>query len=268
MSGIQVIPHGVDAAMHEEATPDAEITAWKGGRPAVLFCGGMVWRKGFDVFLQCLLAAWQKEPGFCVVVKSVGQDQHYGRFHLGELLARFRATKGTPPLRIVDGELTRAQLASLYTACDLMVHPYRGEGFCLPVAEARACGLPVLATAGGATEALMAGPGAIRIPSARRSLELPTPHVAMPWVFEPSAKDAGDLLAASLRDLPALRAKARAFARNVRSAFPWSAAAAALEELAFAAAGKRREAGHVGEPVVTLPQVEPRRNDAPAPVGS
>jgi glycosyltransferase involved in cell wall biosynthesis len=166
-------------------------------------------------------------------------------------------------LRIVDGNLSRQQLASLYTACDVLVHPYRGEGFCLPVAEARACGLPVLATAGGATEPLMAGPGAVKIPSARRSLELPTPHVALPWVFEPSAKDTGELLAATLRDLPSVRAQARAFARNVRSAFPWSAAAAALEDLAFAAAGKRRNAAPVGEPLVTLPQVEPRRVEAP-----
>ena len=28
------------------------------------------------------------------------------------------------------------QMAGLYRACDCAVQPYRGEGFCLPVAEA------------------------------------------------------------------------------------------------------------------------------------
>ena len=37
------------------------------------------------------------------------------------------------------------RLAAIYRACDALLHPYRGEGFCLPVLEARACGLPVAA---------------------------------------------------------------------------------------------------------------------------
>src|SRR5690606_37782377 len=57
MAGVRVIPHGVDPAMHEQAAPDPVVLAWKGARPAVLFCGGMIWRKGFDVFLRAVLAA-------------------------------------------------------------------------------------------------------------------------------------------------------------------------------------------------------------------
>ena len=55
MKDIKVVPHGVDAAMHELAVPDPTILAWKQGRPAVLFCGGLIWRKGFDVFLHAVL---------------------------------------------------------------------------------------------------------------------------------------------------------------------------------------------------------------------
>ena len=43
-------------------------------------------------------------------------------------------------------QLSEAELAGLYTACDCLVHPYRGEGFGLPIAEAMACGLPVIVT--------------------------------------------------------------------------------------------------------------------------
>ena len=32
----------------------------------------------------------------------------------------------------------------LYAAADCLVHPYRGEGYGLPIAEAMACGLPVV----------------------------------------------------------------------------------------------------------------------------
>ena len=257
MHGIHVVPHGVDAAVHENVIPDAELVAWKNGLPAVLFCGGAVWRKGLDVFLRSVLGAWQAGARFCVVVKTVGGDQHYGRFHLGELLARCQRTPGTPPLRVVDGELSRDELASLYTACDLMLHPYRGEGFCLPVLEARAAGLPVLATAGGATDALMVGPGAVPIPSARRAVELPGAHMGAPFVLEPSPEDTTRLLLESLANLPKLRTEARAFAASVRAAYSWDAAAASLEQLAFAAMGQRRVAVPA-EPLVELPAMEPR----------
>jgi glycosyltransferase involved in cell wall biosynthesis len=272
MDGVTLIPHGVDAMMHEHAPPDTEVMAWKAGRPAVLFCGGLIWRKGFDVFVQTVLAAKRAGCDFTVVVKAVGQDQHYGKFHLRELLDRFRATPGTPPLLLVERELSRAEMASLYTACDVLVHPYRGEGFCLPVLEARACGLPVIATGGGATDPFMVGPGAAKIPSLRRSLELPVPHVGLPWVLEPSPVDAGALLTETLRGLAAKRAEARAFAPSIRAAYTWDSAAASIEELAFTAAGKRRVRLPANEPVVTLPQLAPqealRAVQVPEPVVS
>lgn len=257
-SAVTVVPHGVDAAMHEHAPPDQRIVQWKRGRPAVLFCGGPIWRKGFDVFLRSVLAARAAGVDFCVVVKTVGLDQHYGGFHLGDLLDRFAATPGTPPLLRIDDDLSRDELASVYTACDVMVHPYRGEGFCLPILEARACGLPVVATAGGAANSLLDGPGAVRIPSARVAVDIPAPHLSQPWVVEPSADDAARLLVDVLRRLPEQRAAARGFARNVRLAFAWDSAAAALERIAFDALRRNvvvpRAPAPLPEPVVTLPQ--------------
>ncbi|MCC7399766.1 MAG: glycosyltransferase [Planctomycetes bacterium] len=267
---VHLVPHGVDACMHEQAPPDPEVLAFKRGRPAVLFCGGLVWRKGFDVYLRAAFAARAAGHDLCLVVKTTGHDQHYGRFHLGELLRRVQRTPGAPPLLATDDDLPRSRLASLYAACDVMLHPYRGEGFCMPVLEARASGLPVLATAGGATTALMHGPGAVEIPSTRREVELPDAHVASPWVLEPDPVAAGRQLAELLADLPAQQAAARGFARSVRAAFRWSEAAATIEALAGAGAST----GSPGtEPIVTLPTMaaaqaaagrEPRPQLAPS----
>ena len=35
-------------------------------------------------------------------------------------------------------------LAGLYKSCDCLVHPYRGEGFGLPIIESMACGTPAI----------------------------------------------------------------------------------------------------------------------------
>ena len=69
MSSIKVVPHGVDEAMSGSAKPSQRVLQFKGNRPAVLFCGGLVWRKGFDVFLSSVLSAraasWSRawDPG-------------------------------------------------------------------------------------------------------------------------------------------------------------------------------------------------------------
>ncbi|MBL8728459.1 MAG: glycosyltransferase family 4 protein [Planctomycetes bacterium] len=264
-ASIVLVPHGTDAPLHELAPPDPCIVQWKAQRPAVLFCGGMVWRKGFDVFLHAVLAAREAGQDFVVVVKSVGSEQHYGRFHLGELVRRFQQTRGTPPLLWIDDDLSREQLASLYTACDVLLHPYRGEGFGLPVLEARACGLPVVATGGGAADALLQGPGAVCIPSQRRHVDLPGAHIGAPWVVEPSAAEAGALLVDTLVHRAERRREAQASAAEVRRAFAWERAAEAVERLALAAQGRHTVAALVpGElPLVTLP-ASPR----PQPVGA
>jgi glycosyltransferase involved in cell wall biosynthesis len=264
-ASIVQMPHGVDAPMHELAPPDPRILQWKGARPAVLFCGGLVWRKGFDVFLHAVLAARKAGHDFVVVVKSVGSEQHYGRFHLGELVRRCQQTPGTPPLLLIEDDMSREQMASLYAACDVLLHPYRGEGFGLPVLEARACGLPVIATGGGAADALLHGPGAVTIPSQRRPLDLPGAHIGSPWVLEPSAADAGRLLIDTLTHRAERREQARGSAAAMRQEFAWDRAAEAIERLALAAQGRRAPAAAVPAelPLVTLP-TSPR----PQPVGT
>jgi glycosyltransferase involved in cell wall biosynthesis len=57
------------------------------------------------------------------------------------------------------------EMPGLYAACDSLVHPSRGEEFGLPIAEAMACGLPVVVTAGGAADDFCDDRTAYRIPA-------------------------------------------------------------------------------------------------------
>lgn len=230
------IPHGVDGTVFSSDGPrDADLDAWKGELPLVLFVGGMVFRKGFDSLLRIALEAASRGARFALCAKAVGHEQHYKGFHMADLAQRFAAAKGAPPLRLLDRDLSREELAAVYRSADLLCHPYRGEGFGLPVLEARACGLPVLVTRGGATDDFSVGDGAIGIPAARRALDLPGAHQGQPWVLEPDAVRGAELLIETLKDLPARREEARAAAVDVRATFTWEAAAAAVERLAFAA---------------------------------
>lgn len=247
--GVTLLPHGVDGdVFHPAADPLPEVVRWRGDRPVVAFVGGPIWRKGFDLFLQAVLGAAAAGANFAVVIKTVGDEQHYAGHGLGELVDRLQRTAGAPPVLRLQRDLTRAELAGLYCASDVLLHPYRGEGFGLPVLEARACGLPVLVTDGGSTDDFCAGPGVDRIPARRRSVQLPARHLGAPWVLEPDAAAAASLLLETLADLPARRNTARVAAAEVRARWTWDAAAAGIEALAGIGTAPASAAAAEGRP--------------------
>lgn len=49
-------------------------------------------------------------------------------------------------IEIVEGFLDDDAMKALYRRCDALLSPHRAEGFGLPMLEAMACGLPVIAT--------------------------------------------------------------------------------------------------------------------------
>ena len=92
-------------------------------------------------------------------------------FYRDETLAdRLRAAQEdatAPEVLYIDEDLSTGDLAALYRSCNCSVHPYRAEGFCLPLLEAMACGLPVIATGGGPSDEYIEEATGIRLPSLR-----------------------------------------------------------------------------------------------------
>src|SRR5439155_6005940 len=122
-----------------------------------------------------------------LVVKGIGQGTFYRGQTAERQIAEYRAQGMS--IETIDRDLTDADLAGLYAACDCLAHPYRGEGFALPVAEAMACGLPVIVTGMGAALDYCNEGNAYLVPARRVYLaqqrigDLET--VDHPWLAEP-----------------------------------------------------------------------------------
>lgn len=144
---IEVVANGVNRELFR---PEGEAARPEGARgTCFLFVGGAIARKGVDV----LLAAWRKaftvSDDVTLVIKAMGARTFYRHLSLADEIAAASRDANVAPILYRDDTCSEAELAALYRGGDVTVLPYRGEGFGMPLAEALACGKPVIATAAG-----------------------------------------------------------------------------------------------------------------------
>jgi glycosyltransferase involved in cell wall biosynthesis len=236
---VRTIPNGVDLSVFTPEGARFELPAGARGT-RYLFVGGLIWRKGVDVLLEAWRAAFCGRDDVTLVIKDFGRDGVYRGADRGAIGA-YAESGLLPRIVLVPDQLDTAQMAALYRSCDALVHPYRGEGFAMPVLEAMACGLPVIATAGGPTDEFCPPEAGWRIRS--RRVEFPSDRVdsletaGRPWVLEPDAAHLAGLLRESERS-PKVRSRRGAAGREAAQAFSWDAVAARYTERLVALAAQ------------------------------
>ncbi|MDA8295484.1 MAG: glycosyltransferase [Actinomycetota bacterium] len=142
-----VVPNGVDTERFTPNGPKYPLRTQKSTR--FLYVGGCIERKGVDVLLETYLTTFSRNDDVCLVIKPYGSNTIYRGLNLEDDIRRAAASNG-PEIELIDSDLDLDEISALYRSCTALVHPYRGEGFGLPIAEAMASGLPVVTTNGGA----------------------------------------------------------------------------------------------------------------------
>lgn len=146
---IAVVPNGVDINLYHPATPGLQLATRK--KFKFLFVGGGIKRKGLDLLMNAFAECFSIRDDVCLVIKEFGAGKFYEGINTVEWLERYRQNHPEGPefLHLTD-HLSESDMPALYNACDVLVHPYRAEGFAIPVAEAMACEKPVIITNYGA----------------------------------------------------------------------------------------------------------------------
>jgi glycosyltransferase involved in cell wall biosynthesis len=139
-SRIMVVPLGIDQTI---------FNPWGGSYPLptrkkfkFLFVGAAILRKGVDILLKAYGQAFRPEDDVCLVFKDHSKDVFYKGEKFKDRILSLADDRDYPELIYLDQYLSLRELASLYRACDVGVFPYRAEGFCIPILEAMACGVP------------------------------------------------------------------------------------------------------------------------------
>ena len=250
---VVVIPNGIDESEFHPDVPPLPLKTNK--RFKFLFVGGTIGRKGPDVLLKAFLQSFSANDDVCLVIKDFGGKSFYEGQTLGDLIRKLRKHPEAPEIEYLDSELSPEEMVGLYTACDCLVHPYRGEGFGLPVLEAMACGLPVICTGGGATDDFATDEYAYRIRSERIELEDEINGeslVGNGWLLEPCIKDLRHRLKWVFNHQNEARNLGRKASNHVHEKWSWSAASAKaairLEKLSDQVKQDRQKNSHLSKP--------------------
>ncbi len=262
---VHVVPNGVDTRrFHPKAAPHRLET-----RAAFrfLFVGGALPRKGVHVLLEAWKRAFTAADDVALVVKDFGASTVYRGQSLRALVEVAAAQVDSAEIRYLDDTLDDAQMPGLFTACDVLVHPYLAEGFGLPIAEAMACARPAIVTGGGAALDFCNAQNAWLIPaqiarmSEARVGDLET--LERPIVWEPNVDALASILRSVAADRAGVVARGRIARESIRANFTWEHAADACEKRLDALVHDRTPRTAEREPIDAVEPVPIRFGAAP-----
>ncbi len=236
---VKVVPLGFDEEVFTPSGDTYELATKK--RFRFLFVGAPVPRKGADVVLAAYRQAFGPDDDVCLVIKDHPHDLFYEGAAIRDQILAAAADASGPSIEYICELLPPGELAALYRTCDFGVFPYRAEGFCLPILEAMATGLPSIVPQFGA---------ALDFCSAKTSLLMPVRRISLPvgWSlaintlgFQEEVEEVDfcetpvDELARQMQRAVAMPAAerarlSRAGVRQARSRFTWRTSADSLFE--------------------------------------
>ncbi|WP_416829167.1 glycosyltransferase [Ectobacillus polymachus] len=228
---IHVIPLGVDEnVFHTGVEPlSLETSSFR-----FLFVGGTIGRKGIDILLEAYLKEFTADDDVCLFIKDTGTQSVYKGITLEKVILETISDPKNPRIVYMDKEFSEAELAGLYKACDCLVHPYRGEGFGLPIAEAMACGTPVIVPDKGSCQDFCTEETAFFVSS--KEVNLPEKKVGTlntvdyPWWLSIDVHDLQQVMRVVYENRTQVKEKGQKASQHILSTFTWEKTARAVSE--------------------------------------
>ena len=218
---IEVVWNGVDPHDPDAFAEAPELEGLRSYR--FLHISSAFPRKGVDVLLDAYFSAFDGSDDVSLILKTFPNPHNT----VADLLESARARHPNPPdIRWIDRDMDVRSIQGLYNLSHCYVHPARGEGFGLPVAEAMAAGVPVISVAYSGLADFVSDETASTIPF---RLEPAETHFDIPYSVwaEPDRRELQAQLRAHVEDVDRKRMadQVRRARELVTTKFTWEAAA-------------------------------------------
>lgn len=173
-----VVPNGYDSSIFNKDKTNLDEAIQLGVDPNkfnFIFVGNSQWRKGLDLLLNAWSNIFSKADNARLIIKD--NPRVYGKNNVLNEIIKMQYKTGCADVLYLEDELSDKQMASLFKASNVVVHPYRAEGFAMHIQEAVACGCIPLISSNGPTDDFIPSEKAFKIPVEARPVNINDPNI-------------------------------------------------------------------------------------------
>ncbi len=170
-----VVPNGYDPNVFNREIAPCTDFGIDPDRFNFVYVGNSQWRKGLDILLGIWHKVFKKYDKATLIIKD--NPAIYGKNNIinGVIKSQFHTECGE--IIYLDENLSQEQMASIFKASKVVVHPYRAEGFGMHVQEAMACGAFPIVSGNGPTDDFIPDDIGIKLPTLSKAFDVNDPNI-------------------------------------------------------------------------------------------
>ena len=171
-----VVPNGYDNSIFNRNTGNSvEKFGINPDKFNFIYVGNSQWRKGLDILLHAWKGSFSRSDNAKLIIKD--NSRVYGKSNILEEIIKMQYSTDCGEMVYIDEELSTSEMADIYKASQIVIHPYRAEGFGMHVQEAIACGCVPIISAEGPTDDFIPKDKGFRIPVHNVSVNIEDPRL-------------------------------------------------------------------------------------------
>ena len=170
-----VVPNGYNEDLFNTDEENSESKYIDKDKFNFVYVGNSQWRKGLDILMNSWKECFKKFDKATLTIKD--NPKIYGQSNVLNEIIKMQYKTGCSDVQYIDDDLSDKEMAALFKASDILVHPYRAEGFGMHVQEAMACGCIPVVSDGGPTDDFVSHENGFRLPTERKSMNIADPNV-------------------------------------------------------------------------------------------
>jgi len=167
---VSVVPNGFDDKIFNKKEAPKTIYNIDPDKFNFVYVGNSQWRKGLDLLINAWHRSFKSFDNARLIIKD--NPSIYGKNNVINEVIKMQYKTNCAPVTYIDDNLSNEDMANLYKASKVVIHPYRAEGCGMHIQEAVACGcLPIVPDKGPHNDLIPEDVG-VRIPTRNQTIDI------------------------------------------------------------------------------------------------
>ena len=172
---LYVVPNGYDDQVFNTTEDNSDSEHIDGDRFNFVYVGNSQWRKGLDILMNSWKDSFKRSDKATLIIKD--NPKIYGQSNILDEIIKMQVKTGCSEIIYINDDLSDKEMAAIFKSSDIVVHPYRAEGFGMHIQEAMACGCIPLVSELGPTDDFVNADNGFKLPVSRKAVNITDANV-------------------------------------------------------------------------------------------